>query len=245
MIGIWFYTLFDFRSYHALRQAKPWRTILFAVYLLLIGVLIFNLYFAWQVHKQLPVFIKNFPTITFDKGKLIAPDKAVSLSIPNTDYMLVFDANAKNPPSQQDFLDKKIIAFIAADHFYMPSVSGVNAQLVPSQIDGAFDSQRLQTYAPTIRSLLHTMAFFGAFLVVGSFLLFSILMAAAVVFFWSGMTRKRFPAGTIWRWAVFLQGPALILWMIHFIWGVPLFTFAMFILFNIYIQQICNTLPGK
>ena len=236
MIGIWFYTVFGFRPYHRLRQAGPWRTALFAVYLLLVGVLIFNIYFAWQMHKQLPAFIQHFPTVTFEKGRLTAPDKALSLSVPNTDYVLVLDAAAKNPPSREEFVNKKIMAFVMQDRFYMLSVGGVSSQPLPTQLDGTFDTQRLQQYAPTLRSLLQSMAFFGSFFVIGLFLIFSILLAAAVVFFWSGMTHKRLPAGVIWRWAVFLQGPALVLWIVRLIWTVPLFPFAIFILFNIYVQ---------
>ena len=245
MIAVWFHTVFGFRSYHRLRQAGPWRTAFFAVYLLLVGVLIFNIYFAWQIHKQLPVFIKNFPQVTFEKGRLTVPDTSVSVAIPGTDYILVLDSTAKNPPSRQDFLDKKIILFVAADRFYMPSVNGVNSQAIPPQLDGVFDSQRLQQYAPVLRSLLQTILFFGGFVVTVLFLFFSILLAGAVVFFWSGLKHTRLPAGTVWRWAVFLQGPSLLLWSVQLIWGVPLFSFALFILFNIYVQQIFNTLPDK
>ena len=245
MLGVWFHTVFGFRSYHYLRQATPWRTAWFAIYLLAIGILVFNIYFAFQIHKQLPVFVKNFPSLTFDKGRLIAPDKAVSVVIPGTDYILRFDATAPHPPSVQNFINDKIIAFITGDRFYMISMGGLNSQPIPAQVDGVYDSQRLQSYVFTLRSLLSTMVFVGSFLITGTFLFFSMLMAAAVVFFWSRVSRKTQPFSTLTRWAVFLQGPAFVLWIIHLIWGVPLFSFAIFILFNIYVQQIFNTLPEK
>ena len=245
MIGIWFQTVFGFRPYHRLRQTGPWRTGFFAVYLLLVGVLSFNLYFAWQLHKRLPSFAAYFPAVTFDKGRLVAPEGLLSVTIPGTDYILVLDAAAKQPPTHQEFIDKKIMMFVTADRFYMPSISSVNSQTIPAQIDGVVDAHRLQQYLPTLRAFLQTIAFAGSFFITVLFLVFSILLAGAVVFFWNGFTRNRLPAGTIWRWAVFLQGPALVLWILQFIWGIPLFSFALFILFNIYTQQIFNTLPHK
>ena len=245
MLGIWFYTVFGFRPYHRLRQAGPWRTVLFAIYLLLVGVLIFNIYFAWQVHKQLPAFAAHFPTVTFDKGRLTAPDTPQSIAIPGTDYIVVLDAGAATPPARQEFIDKKIMMFVTGNSFYMPSVSGMNSQVLPAQLDGVYDVQRLQQYLPKLRTLLQAAAFFGSFFITGMFLFFSMLLAASVVFFWNGLRHARLPVGVMWRWAVFLQGPAVILWMAQLLWGVPLFPFALFILFNIYVQQIFNTLPQK
>ena len=215
----------------------------FVLYILLIGVLIFNVYFAWQVHKELPVFVQKLPTLTFQKGHLVAPGQAVTVSVPKTPYVLVFDAQAKTPPAQQMFVEKKILAFIGEDHFYMPSVGGVSAQPLPEKLDGQITAQIMQPYLPAVRSFLQTAVFIGAFFVMGFFLVFSTLLAAAVVFFWRGLKQLPLPLKDVWRWAVLLQGPALILWCVQIIYGVPLFTFALFILFNIYVQQICNTWP--
>lgn len=241
MLRIWFHTVFGFRPYHALRTASIGRTVWFAVYVMLLGIIFFNLYFSWQLRRQMPGFIAHFPTLTFDKGQLTTPGRQ-TVQVPKTDYQLIFD-NQSALPSQQDFLDQKIMAFVQKDHFYMPSVTGVNQQIIPAQLNGTVDSVFLTQYAPSIRTFLQTVVLLGSVLAIGSFLLLSILMAAGVVFFWRNITRTPLSGAEILRLAVFLQGPALILWMIQVIWGVPLFVFALFILFNIYVQQIFNTWP--
>lgn len=243
MLAIWFHTVFGFTSYHHLRTLGPWRTALFALYLLLVGVLVFTLYFAWQIHRQLPTFIDKLPALTFEQGHLIGPQEKTTVSIPKTPYVLIFDASAKNPPTAQEFVDQKILAFISGNQLYMPSVAGVNAQTLPEKLSGDLTPQTIHTYEPTIRGFLQSAAFFGAFFIMGIFLLFSTLLAAAIIFFWRGIKQASISRGTLWRWAIFLQGPALILWLVQLFYGVPLFTFALFILFNIYVQQIFNTLP--
>lgn len=244
MLGIWLYTVFGFRTYHRLRHVTPGRTLLFVLYMLLVGVLVFNVYFAWQVHQKLPPLLQQFPAVTFEKGRLTAPDRAVSVSVPGTPYRLVLDAQG-TVPTQQQFLAQKILAFVAGDKIYMPSVSGVNAQPIPPQVDGEISSRTLQSYLPTLRSLLLSVLFFSSFVVVGIFLAFSYFLALAVVFFWRGLTRSTVPPGVLRRWAAFLQGPALVLWIFHLLIGVPLFLFGLFILFMIYTQQIFNTLPRR
>ena len=243
MLAIWFHSVFGFRPYHTLRQTRPWRTAFFAVYLLLVGVLVFNLYFSWQMRQKFPVFLQAVPEMTFEQGHLIAPPDKTSIMLPDSPYQIVLDIHAAKPPTQQEFLNQKIVLFVTEKYFYMPSVAGVSRQPLPEKLTATVTQAWLQKNAPTLRSFLQSMAFFGSLFALTIFMLFSILMAAAVVFFWSGMNRLRVPTGTIWRWAVFLQGPALVLWGVHLFIGVPLFVFALFILFNIYVQQIFNTLP--
>lgn len=245
MLGIWLSTIFRFDSYHRLRTLGPWRTFFFACYVCIIGVLVFNVYFAWQVHKQLPAFLQKLPTLTFEQGRLVRPDKAVSVAIANTSYALVFDAQTKNPPSQQFFIDQKILLLVGENHFYMPSVIGVSAHPIPKQLNQALTADFIRQHLPLVRSFLQSMALFGAVFMTGFFLLFSTLLAAAVLLFWRGLKHLPLSTKEVWRWAVLLQGPAVLLWCLQLICGVPLFTFALFILFNIYVQQICNTWPYR
>lgn len=245
MLGIWLQTIFGFRSYHRLHQAKRWQVALFVIYLAAIGILTFNLYIAWCLHKDLPAFIRQFPTITLEKGRLTEPKRPITVDVPHTQYHIVLDASAESVPSHAKFLADKIMIFVSQDRFYMPSVTSVNSQPIPTQADGTFDQARLQQYLPALRTFIQTVAFVGSFFALAMFFFFSVLLAAGVVFFWRTLTRSQVPAAALRRWAVFLQGPALVLWIIHLIWGVPLFPFALFVLFNIYVQQIFNTLPQK
>ena len=242
MLAVWFKTIFSFTAYHQLGKVSAWKTAFFMLYVGLVGILVFNVYFAWQIHQKLPVFIRNFPTITFEKGQLLTQEK-ITLSIPGTSQQIILATSSDDPPTKQEFLDKQIALFVQNNRLYMPSMTGVSSQPIPSEIDGKIDTQTLQTHAQTLRNLLQTVICIGSFLLVGAFFLFSYFMAWTLCFFWQGFQRATLPLGLITRWAVFLQGPALVLWIINLIYSVPLFVFAVFILFNIYVQQIFNTLP--
>lgn len=245
MLVIWLQTVFSFRSYHRLGQLGPWRTAFFALYLLLVGSLIFNIYFAWQIHQKLPAFIQSVPTLTFEKGRLTAPAGKTTVYIPGTEYKIIFQAAPGTLPTQQDFAAQKILAWVQGDSAYMLSVGGLSKQTIPSSFSAQITPEWLAKQAPAARSFLQTIIFFGSLLALGFFLVFSILMAGAVIYFWRGMTRSALPIRTLWKWAILLQGPALVLWTVQLLAGVPLFAFALFILFNIYVQQIFNTLPDK
>lgn len=245
MLAVWIQSLFSFRSYHRLAHAGGWKTGLFALYLLLVGVLVFNIWFAVQVHKHLPDFLRTFPAVTFEHGRLSAPDKAVSAAIPGTDFKLVFDAKAEEIPSRRQFLNERILAFVRADGVYLLSAAGVQKQTLPPQLNAALTPDWLRERAPAIARALQSMAFFGSFIVLGLFLVFSYGLAFFVVSLWNGLTRSALPARQTLRLAVFLQGPALALWLINLLGGVPLFPLGLFILFNIYTQQIFNTLPQE
>lgn len=244
MLSVWLHSLLSFRSYHRLRLAGPWRTGFFALYLAAVGFLICNCFFAWQIHRKLPLFIQHFPTLTFEQGKLVAPQEPVSVSIADTGYSIRLQAQGQ-PPTQQQFIDQHLLAFVSQNQVYIPSVNGVSVQELPVQLNGEISSQWLEQQAPALRTLLQSMAlFFSAFLIV-IFVLFSFALAFLVLLIWRALTRQPVPLSTLWRWAVFLQGPAFVLLLLHLFVQVPLFFFALFILFNIYVQQIFNTLPDE
>lgn len=245
MISLYFQSIFSFASYHRLRTLGRWKTALFAFYLLLLGTLVFNLWFAVQLHDKLPVLINQFPSLTFDKGTLTAPDKPVTVKIPGTDFIAVFDAQAPNPPSRDEFLQKHIMAFVSGNKIYMISGSGLQSQVLPKQFSAQVGPQWLKKYESTIRNIFQTAAFFGSFLALGLYLLFSFCLAGSLIYLWAGFKRILLPAPVIVRWAVLLQGPSLTLWIVNLLWGVPLFLFGLFILFMIYIQQIFNFFPRE
>lgn len=237
---------FWFPSYHRFSHIRTWKTALFALWILLVGVLIFNIYFILQLRAQLPVFLASLPTVTFSQGQMTAPQNRVSVDVPKMDYQIVFDATADTPPDYQTFLDNKIMMFVSKNHFSVPSVSGVQTQPISTEWNLELTPQWLKENTKDIASALQTIFFFASFFVFASFLLGSFCMALAVVFLWQGLSRKRVPLPVRLRWAVFLQGPVLTLWIVNLLFGVPLFLFAVFILLMMYSQQIYNTLPdGK
>ncbi len=240
MISLYFQSVFSFSAYHRLRTLGRWKTALFALYLLLLGTLVFNVWFAVELHNKLPVLIKNFPSVTFVQGTLTAPEKPVTVAVPGTDFTAVFDAQAQTPPSQDTFLQKRIMAFVTGNKIYMLSGTGVQSQIIPKQFNVQLTPQKLQEYQPVIRSVLQTAAFFGSFFALGLYLLFSFCLAGSLLYLWAGFKRVFLPLPVIVRWAVLLQGPSLTLWLVNLLWGVPLFLFGLFILFMIYIQQIFN-----
>lgn len=245
MISLYFQSIFSFSAYHRLRTLGRWKTALFAFYLLLLGALVFNIWFAVQLHNKLPVLINSFPTLTFEKGTLTAPDKPVTVNIPGTDFIAVFDAQAKNPPSRNEFLQKQIMAFVTGNKIYMISASGLQSQIIPKQFSVQLNPQKIQEYEPTIKSILQTAAFFGSLFALALYLLFSFCLAGSLLYLWAGFKRVFVPLPVIMRWAVLLQGPSLTLWIVNLLWGVPLFLFGLFILFMIYIQQIFNFFPRE
>lgn len=236
---------FSFPAYHRFSRISVWKTGLFALWILLVGVLVLNIYFILQIRQKLPPFLATLPPITFENGQMLAPQNKVALSVPDTPYQIILDATAQQPPAYQTFLEQQIMLFLSKEHIYVPSVSSVQAQPIAKEWNVEITPQWLKENTKNIASVLQTIFFFTSFLVLGFFLLGSFAMAAAVIFLWQGLNRQAVPLGVRLRWAVFLQGPALTLWIINLWVGVPLFLFAVFILFMMYGQQIYNTLPQE
>ncbi|MBR3603248.1 MAG: DUF1189 family protein [Elusimicrobiaceae bacterium] len=234
---------FWFPCYHRFSRISAWKTALFALWLLLVGMLIFNVYFIVQTNKQLPVFLKSLPTISFADGEMTAPLTKLTLAVPKTQYQIILDTTATQPPSLQTFFDDKIMLFVSKSHFYVPSVAGLQAQSIAKEWNVNLTPQWFKEKEQDIKSVLQTVFFVVSFFVMLFFFLGSFCMAAAVIFLWQGFTQKRVPLSVRLRWAVFLQGPALALFALNLFISVPLFLFAVFILFMMYSQQIYNTLP--
>ena len=162
---------FWFPSYHRFSHIRTWKTALFALWILLVGVLIFNIYFILQLRAQLPVFLASLPTVTFSQGQMTAPQNRVSVDVPKMDYQIVFDATADTPPDYQTFLDNKIMMFVSKNHFSVPSVSGVQTQPIPTEWNLELTPQWLKENTKDIASVLQTIFFFASFFVFASFLL--------------------------------------------------------------------------
>ncbi|MBQ7907908.1 MAG: DUF1189 family protein [Elusimicrobiaceae bacterium] len=236
---------FWFPFYHHFSRVRAWKMAMFALWIILVGMLVFNVYFILQLNKRLPVFLASLPAVTFANGQMTAPSQRVSVQIPQTPYQIVLDPHAAASPSYQTFFDEKIMVFISKNHIYMPAVSSVQSQPIPTDWNLTLTPSWLQEKQDEIASVLQTIFFVASFFVLISFFLGSFCMAGAVLFLWQGLSRKPVPLPVRLRWAVILQGPALTLWIINLFVSVPLFLFAIFILFMMYSQQIYNTLPEE
>ncbi len=244
MLSVLLQTIFSFTSYHRLSRLGAWKTFFYSFYIFLLGLLVFNIFFSIQVNKHLPAFLRRLPPISLDKGTLTEPKEPVSITIPGTDF--IFKLDAQNAPKAQDFSTGKLAAVISGNTLYAPGINGgMQTQNFPPSLTVNLNQDTLAKYTPALRSLLRSAVFFGSAVAFALFLLFSCSMAGSVICFWAVLTANRLPAGVIVRWAILLQGPALVLWMVHLFWGVPLFLFGLLILFIIYTQQIFNTLPTE
>ncbi len=245
MILLFFQSIFSFRSYHRFSTLGPWKTAFFVFYIWLLGLLCFNIWFTLQLQQQLPAFLKTVPELSFEKGTLTGPEQAVTLAIPQTGMSVVFDAHAQRTPTREDFINRQLLAFVTQNRIYTVSSFGVQSQQLPANFTLHITQSWLQQNMASIRGALQGAGFFGSALAMGLFLLFSFFLAASSVYLWSAWKRTLLPPGTVLRWAAFLQGPALALWLVNLLWGVPLFLFGLFILYMIYIQQIFNLMPEK
>ncbi len=243
MLFIHFKTLFSFRFYHRLAQLRLLPVIGFVVYLFLLSTLVLFFFTGSFVKNNLPVFLKNFPQITFENGVLTQPQQPVSAPVPHTDYKIVFDAAANTPPSAEKLIEEHILAWVHRNQLYMPSVSGLQTQDLPKNLNFTSDAQTIEKYTPALTVSLRVALFLTAVLLLLLFLVFDYCMALGVLFFFSALKRVLLPKTVLLKWAAFLLGPLSVLFFVHLWITVPLFTFAQLIVCIIYAQQIFNTLP--
>lgn len=238
-------TIFSFAFYHRLAKATKGAMFWFAVYILLLCVVVFNLYVNRYVDKRLPLLLKNFPEVTFTKGVLTAPDTPVSVKVPQTDFQLVFDNAAQFPPTREEFLHKRILMFVHQDKVYMPAAAGVQSQRLPEQLNFTTSQEFLDKNESSLKNIIGAVAFMSSFLMIPAMMLFAFCLAGSVGLFWRAVLRKNVPVKTVLKWAVFMWGPVSALWMINLFVPIPLFSLAVFIVCIIYMQQILNTYPEE
>ena len=241
----WFHSIFNFHAYHRLALLTGGKTALFGIWITLVSVLCFYFYASLQISAKLPTFLNSFPALSFAQGELKSPAQITKLSVPETPYSIVFDAQKQQAPAQNYFLENQVMALVGQKQIFIPSVTGVQSQPIPAKWDGEITPQSLLKMQDSIATALRTTFLFGGAFVLMMFFFGSFCMAAAVLFFWKAIPRQSVPKAILLRWAVFLQGPSLALWLINLFFGVPLFLFAVFILFMMYSQQIFNTIPEE
>ena len=193
----------------------------------------------------MPVLLKNFPQVTFEKGVLTSPKEPVSLFIPQTEYKILFDSTAKVPPSLTEFANKKILAFITGKTLYVPGANNLQQQDLPESLSVTTTPDFLTEIQPQLLSMLRIIGFVLSLLFIPITLFFNFCLAGAVGLFFKLLNRRDVPRSIVFRWAFFLLGPLSALGFVNLWWPIPLFSFAQIILCIIYMQQIFNTIPEE
>ncbi len=245
MLFIHFKTLFSFRFYHRLAQLSILHVVGFVIYLFLLNVIVLFFFTGSFLKTNLPVFLKNFPQVTFENGVLTQPQQAVSAPIPNTNFKIVFDATADKAPSVEELTRDNTLAWIHKNQLYIPSSTGLQIQDLPQNLNFTSDQQTLEKNKNSLFLSLRIALFLVSLVMLALFLLFDYCLTLGVLFFfniWKGSPLAR---STLLKLAAFLLGPLTILLFIHLWINVPFFTLAQLILTIIYVQQIFNTIPEK
>lgn len=243
MIWAHFKTIFSFRVYHRLAFATRGQTFWFTVYLFFLSLLVFHFAANTEIRENLPVFLKNFPAVTVEKGVLTAPDKPVSAEVPQSGFKITFDASRTQPPTLESMTEKRQLMLVGQKDIYMPSSAGVQTRAIPPSVTFTSTPEFLSQHQKDIAAALKTVSFLAALILIPLIMLFDFCIAAAAGFFFKLITRANVPNTVIFKWAAFLLGPLAALWYVRLWFYIPLFTLAQVILCLIYIQQIFNTLP--
>lgn len=217
----------------------------FVLYLFCLATLIFFFFTGSVLHKNLPLFLKNFPQVTFEKGVLTAPDQPVYAPIPNTDFKIVFDASAQMPPSARELLDNNTLAWIHQNQLYIPSANGMQQQTIPENVNFTSDQETLEKNKSILSASIRITVFLMSLFLIAITLLMDFILALSVVLFFNLIRRTHLPKTILVKLSLFVLGPLVTLWLIRLWIPVPLFGLAQILLCIIYIQQIFNSFTEK
>ncbi|MBP5430022.1 MAG: DUF1189 family protein [Elusimicrobiaceae bacterium] len=245
MILVHLKTLFSFRFYHFLAQLKARYAVGFVLYLFAISVLIFYFFTGSVLKTHLPIFLKNFPQVTFEKGVLTNPQQAVAAPISGTDFQIVFDAAAQTPPSVQELMTNHTLAWVHKNQIYIPSANGLQTQTIPANVSFTSTPQTLEKYQGTLQTSLRVAAFVSSLFLIAFILVMDYCLALAVVLCFHIFRHIFLPKTMLLKYAAFLLGPLTTLWIVRLWVNIPLFSIAQLILCIIYTQQIFNSIPGS
>lgn len=245
MLWIHLKTILSFQVYHLLTFTSRKQRVGFGIYLVLLCTLIFYFFSGAYIHRNLSVFLKNFPVVTFEKGVLIAPDKPVSAPLPDSDFQILFDANRKDPPSVNEMMQANTLMLVSGNTLYMPGSTGLQSQSLPATMSFSTTPEFLQQKKSVLATALRFMAFTAALFFVPLILVFDFCLASVVGLFFNLLRRQRVERARVLTWAFFMLGPLSALWLVRLWVNIPLFTWAQVILCIIYMQQIFNTLPEE
>lgn len=245
MIGLHLHTIFSFSVYHRLLALTRKQIVLFCIYLFLISSIVFYFYASNVVKKNLPVFLKNFPHITIEKGQLIYPETPTYAISPSGKFKVLFDAKNSIPPANQELLQNQILMVVTKNTLFTPGPKQIQTRSIPTELSIDTTQEFLQSNQTEIASLIKVMAVLFSIVAIPIALLLDVTLAFCVLFTFRNLTRKFVHFKTILYWSIFLLGPLTILWYINLFFPVPLFVFAKLILCIIYAQQIFNLQEGN
>lgn len=243
MLFIHFKTLFSFKFYHRLAQLSALHAAAFVLYLYILGIIVLFFFTGSVLKHNLPVFLKNFPQVTFEKGVLTAPDKPVFAPIPNTDFKIVFDASAQVSPSNEDLLNNNTLAWVHKNQLYIPSASGLQHQTLPDTLNFTSDPETVEKYKTTLSVSLRVALFVTSLLMLAVLLVCNYCLTLGIVLFFNLLKGRPLPRAALAKLAAFLLGPLTTLFIIRLWINIPLFALAQVVLCIIYAQQIFNSLP--
>lgn len=238
-------TIFSFRFYHRLAFATRGQLFGFGAYLFLLSVIVFHFFAEAYIRENLPVLLKNFPQVTFEKGVLTEPKTPVSVSVPQSDFKIVFDASLTTPPTLKEMTDSRTLMLVTGDKLYMPGSGGVQSRTLPQTLTFTASQENLEKEKNTLAGALAAVGFLTSLFAVPLVMFFGFCIAGAAGLFFKLLTRSSVPRAVVLKWAFFMLGPLAALWYVRMWINIPLFTFAQVILCLIYMQQIFNTLPEE
>ena len=243
MLWVHIKTILSFRAYHQLAATPLRYRIGFVIYLLLASFLAVYFFSGSLIRRNLPVFLKNFPQITIEKGVLTEPKTPVFAPIPNSSFRLAFDASRTQPPSVNEMVQNNTLMLVSANTLYIPGAAGMQTRELPPEVSVTTSQDFLRENQPDIAAVLRLMAFTASLLLIPLILAFDFCLATLVGCFFNSLRARRVSYTRVMTWALFLLGPLAVLWWVKLWVHIPLFMFAQVILCIIYMQQIFNTLP--
>ncbi|MBO4674486.1 MAG: DUF1189 family protein [Elusimicrobiaceae bacterium] len=241
MLLIHLRTLFSFRFYHQLSFVRKGLMAFFGIYLFFLSLLVVYFASASQIRHKLPILLKNFPEVTFEKGFLTAPQTPVSFKVPSSGIELIFDASKNAVPPQHT--TQSTLLWIHENQLHLFANGHQQSQVLPSDLTFVTSQQNLEKYQGSIALSLRLSALIASFFLIAFVMLLSFCLAFATGLLFKLLRNIAVPYAVLVRWAFFLLGPLSILWYIRLWINIPLFSFAQLILCIIYMQQIFNLIP--
>lgn len=215
--------------------------VFFGIYLFFLSLLLVYFASGFQIRHKLPLLLKNFPEVTFEKGFLTAPQTPTSFKVPNSEIELIFDASKNAMPPQSTI--RGTLLWIHENQLHLFANGRQQSQTLPSELTFVTSQQNLEEYRGAIALSLRLSALIASFFLIIFVMLLSFCLAFATGLFFKLIRNLAVPYAVLTRWAFFLLGPLSILWYIRLWINIPLFSFAQLILCIIYMQQIFNLIP--